>query len=355
MIRSLRSDPVNARIGSSRQTAASGRDGSGTPIGVPLPERVADALRDDILKGRFSPGEALRETAIAEEFEVSRAPVREALRILAAEGLVESLPYRHTRVRRITSTESRRSNTCAAARGLRRGAPSSRRHPLRWTSRSVSAGPARQMRRTWSERRTWRSVPPRTRYFQQGDDRRLTGHARPCSGVWDMVTIRKCASIHRHAQPPTTPHPWSWLTTTSPIVDAHRPPRHRRGALPQSPATVRSAADLIVLMDEDATGGTAPAPAQRTILKPEGTMRRQFIGASLAEAPPARAPALVEGAEVAANRGARRRESAEEGPPQLTPCPHDPPYEWEGRMLRACNAVERRRPSRTPTVTHAPH
>lgn len=49
---------------------------------------VADALRRTLLEGRFRPGEDLSDVAIAAEFQVSRGPVREALLILAEEGLL---------------------------------------------------------------------------------------------------------------------------------------------------------------------------------------------------------------------------------------------------------------------------
>lgn len=53
-----------------------------------LPSAIADRLRDKILRGHFRAGEQLRQQAIAAEFEVSRIPVREALRQLEAEGLI---------------------------------------------------------------------------------------------------------------------------------------------------------------------------------------------------------------------------------------------------------------------------
>ncbi len=53
-----------------------------------VPEAVAASLRDRILSGEFRDGEQLRQEAIANEYEVSRMPVREALRQLEAEGLV---------------------------------------------------------------------------------------------------------------------------------------------------------------------------------------------------------------------------------------------------------------------------
>lgn len=60
---------------------------------APLPETsaadlVADRLRDAILDGTLRPGDRLVETDLAERFAVSRGPVREAIRLLAPEGLV---------------------------------------------------------------------------------------------------------------------------------------------------------------------------------------------------------------------------------------------------------------------------
>ena len=72
------------------------------PMGVPLPERVAEVLREAILNGGFNPGDALTEAQLAAELRVSRAPIREALRILAGEGLVEVVPYKGTTVRKIS-------------------------------------------------------------------------------------------------------------------------------------------------------------------------------------------------------------------------------------------------------------
>ena len=57
-------------------------EGTDAPVGVPLPERVADVLRESILNGGFKPGDALTEAHLASELRVSRAPIREALRIL---------------------------------------------------------------------------------------------------------------------------------------------------------------------------------------------------------------------------------------------------------------------------------
>ena len=55
---------------------------------------LRDALEDDIVTGRLSPGDRLDETTLAARFGVSRTPIREALRQLAAAGFVDIRPHR---------------------------------------------------------------------------------------------------------------------------------------------------------------------------------------------------------------------------------------------------------------------
>ncbi len=59
---------------------------------------MQDELRREIIAGRFQPGERLFEDQLAQELDVSRNPVREALQALAAEGFVELEPRRGARV-----------------------------------------------------------------------------------------------------------------------------------------------------------------------------------------------------------------------------------------------------------------
>ncbi|HNB53587.1 MAG TPA: GntR family transcriptional regulator [Anaerolineales bacterium] len=59
---------------------------------------VVDQIREAILDGRYKPGTWLRQEHIAQELNVSQMPVREALKELAALGLVEYMPYRGVRV-----------------------------------------------------------------------------------------------------------------------------------------------------------------------------------------------------------------------------------------------------------------
>jgi len=61
-------------------------------------QRVASYLRDAILSGDIGPGERIRQEEVAERLGASRLPVREALRILAAEGLADYQTNRGSRV-----------------------------------------------------------------------------------------------------------------------------------------------------------------------------------------------------------------------------------------------------------------
>src|SRR5215210_9170663 len=55
-------------------------------------DRVAEAVREMLFAGELAPGEPLREAALAETFDVARSTVREALQVLATEGLVTRFP-----------------------------------------------------------------------------------------------------------------------------------------------------------------------------------------------------------------------------------------------------------------------
>lgn len=54
-----------------------------------LPDVIANDLRERILSGELAEGETIRQEALAEEYDVSRMPIREALKRLNAEGLVQ--------------------------------------------------------------------------------------------------------------------------------------------------------------------------------------------------------------------------------------------------------------------------
>lgn len=64
----------------------------------PASQRVADYLRQAILGGDIAPGQRVRQAMVAERFGASRLPVREALRMLEAEGLIENEANKGARV-----------------------------------------------------------------------------------------------------------------------------------------------------------------------------------------------------------------------------------------------------------------
>ena len=68
-------------------------------------EMVADAIRKAILTGRFKPGEKLDQQDLADSLGVSRSPIREALRTLAAEELVTNFAHRGVVVTERTTAE----------------------------------------------------------------------------------------------------------------------------------------------------------------------------------------------------------------------------------------------------------
>lgn len=65
---------------------------------LPLRDVVFNTLRDAILSGKLLPGERLMENQLAEKLGVSRTPIREALRMLELENLVELVPRKGAQV-----------------------------------------------------------------------------------------------------------------------------------------------------------------------------------------------------------------------------------------------------------------
>ncbi len=62
---------------------------------------VVDAIVDGVMKGRYAPGQRLIAADLAEEYGVSRAPVREALHMLAGESVVQLIANRGARIRKL--------------------------------------------------------------------------------------------------------------------------------------------------------------------------------------------------------------------------------------------------------------
>ena len=78
----------------------------GTSSTVISKDSIADRVRQEILNrvldGRLPPGARIVELEIAREFQTSQAPVRDALRLLGAQGVVTTAPFRATVVREVT-------------------------------------------------------------------------------------------------------------------------------------------------------------------------------------------------------------------------------------------------------------
>lgn len=70
-----------------------------------LHDGLVAALRDYIVEGNLADGARIPERALCDRFGISRTPLREALKVLAAEGLIDLLPNRGARVRELSATD----------------------------------------------------------------------------------------------------------------------------------------------------------------------------------------------------------------------------------------------------------
>jgi len=70
-----------------------------------LHDQVVDRLRDMIVEGDLDPNTRINEKLLCEQFGISRTPLREALKVLASEGLVELMPNRGASVASFTSAD----------------------------------------------------------------------------------------------------------------------------------------------------------------------------------------------------------------------------------------------------------
>ncbi|MFC4299476.1 MAG: GntR family transcriptional regulator [Castellaniella sp.] len=70
-----------------------------------LHEVVVDRLRNSIIEGELAPGAKLNERELCETLDISRTPLREALKVLAAEGLIDLVPNRGATVAEMSAAE----------------------------------------------------------------------------------------------------------------------------------------------------------------------------------------------------------------------------------------------------------
>lgn len=70
-----------------------------------LPEQIAERIYAAIVAGEFAPGDRIREESLAEAYQVSRGPIREALRILEKDSVIRMLPNRGAHVTKLSIQE----------------------------------------------------------------------------------------------------------------------------------------------------------------------------------------------------------------------------------------------------------
>ena len=198
-----------------------------------MSDRIRRVLAERIIGGALAPGERLVEMRIAEEFRTSQAPVREALRELETLRLVESEPYRGTRVREVGEREMAEAyavravleqaaaEAAAPAQGERRGAS-----PAAWPS-SARPRPGRGPRGLRPARPR---LPPA--------DRRGRGQPDPAPDL-GFAGLRDPGPDHARAQgprPPAVARPTTRSSTPSRPATA-RPPAGSSASMPNRSGT----------------------------------------------------------------------------------------------------------------------
>src|SRR5689334_13020472 len=71
----------------------------------PLHDEATERIRDMIVEGRLAAGDWINETELCQLLQISRTPLREALKILATEGMVELIPRRGAHVAKLSARE----------------------------------------------------------------------------------------------------------------------------------------------------------------------------------------------------------------------------------------------------------
>ena len=91
--------PDSSAAETARATPSAGAKRTANAAGSSLHDEILAKLRNFIVEGELSAGARIPERQLCEMFGISRTPLREALKVLAAEGLIELLPNRGARVR----------------------------------------------------------------------------------------------------------------------------------------------------------------------------------------------------------------------------------------------------------------
>lgn len=70
-----------------------------------MPEQIAESIGEAVLRGEYEPGDPIREQELAQRFQVSRGPIREALRILEKSGVARIVPQRGAHITKLSAKE----------------------------------------------------------------------------------------------------------------------------------------------------------------------------------------------------------------------------------------------------------
>jgi DNA-binding GntR family transcriptional regulator len=95
---------MKSTIPESGEPVGGSQDG-GRPAEASLHGEILSRLRDYVVEGNIPDGGRVPERQLCEKFGISRTPLREALKVLAAEGLIELLPNRGARVRALSERD----------------------------------------------------------------------------------------------------------------------------------------------------------------------------------------------------------------------------------------------------------
>jgi DNA-binding GntR family transcriptional regulator len=86
--------PNRSRLRGQSGSQLAGSETGSSPRTVSLSSQIYERLREGIIRGRYRQGSRLIESRLAEELEVSRVPLREAIPLLAVDGFVHTVPQR---------------------------------------------------------------------------------------------------------------------------------------------------------------------------------------------------------------------------------------------------------------------
>lgn len=111
VIYTLRSDPEKTLVKAQTPSGEASAAPELGPLRAPtFVDHVVEAIVSRAVLGQFRPGARINELALAKELGVSRAPIREALRMLVALGVVENTPYQGMRLAPLTPERVRQIN-----------------------------------------------------------------------------------------------------------------------------------------------------------------------------------------------------------------------------------------------------